>query len=51
MEKFIVDLVRFGNPSDTKTVTVEADGAVQACITAENLNAGYISVESKIVEE
>lgn len=51
MEKFIVNLVRLENPSDTKTVTVEADGAIQACIAAEKLNAGYFGVESKVVEE
>lgn len=51
MEKFIVNLVRLENPSDTKTVTVEADGAMQACIAAEKLNAGYLGVESNLVEE
>ena len=51
MKKFIVKLVRLDNPSDTKTVTVEADGAVQACSIAEHNNKGYFGTDSNLVEE
>ena len=51
MKKFTVKLVRLSDITDTKTVTVEAEGAVQACSIAERDNEGYFGTDSNLVEE
>lgn len=49
--KFSVQLVKFGDVSDTDTITIDAEDAVQASHYAEMFNPGYLAVQAEPYEE